>query len=321
VKNCPFQIEESILCGVPVQTFTNKGTHEKFSVIPQSGGRLKELWLNNGRECVSVLRTIEDIHSELPNDIFLNAKLSPYAGRVKDGRYTVNDVLHELQKNYTEENNAAHGFIYNKAFTVIGKEIKEDHALCSLRYDYNGDVKGYPFPYTIEISYSLTMGSGLICTTRVINRSHVPIPLGDGWHHYFDIGCRVDEVKLKLDVTHQVELDPRKIPTGCSIPFDEFYEPRKISDRFFDSCFRARGNQSRVETQLLQEDRHIDLRIWQDVGEKKYNYLVVYTPPDRKSIAIEPMTSNVNSFNTGDGLIVLSPGDEYVSNFGVYMVK
>ena len=41
------------------------------------------------------------------------------------------------------------------------------------------------------------------------------------------------------------------------------------------------------------------------------SYLQLYTPPDRKSIAIEPMNCIANAFNNGIGLKLLKPGEEF----------
>ncbi|MCJ7554163.1 MAG: hypothetical protein MUO34_09805, partial [Ignavibacteriaceae bacterium] len=66
-------------------------------------------------------------------------------------------------------------------------------------------------------------------------------------------------------------------------------------------------------------DPQQDIRLvtWQDAGEQKYNYLQIYIPPERKSISIEPMTSNVNSFNNGEGLLILEPGKIFTANYGL----
>ncbi|MNY57496.1 hypothetical protein D3C86_1937160 [compost metagenome] len=50
------------------------------------------------------------------------------------------------------------------------------------------------------------------------------------------------------------------------------------------------------------------MRIQQEAGEGKFNYLVVYTPPARDCVAIEALTANVDAFNTGEGLNILAPG-------------
>ncbi|MCB0643138.1 MAG: hypothetical protein KDC44_15925, partial [Phaeodactylibacter sp.] len=49
----------------------------------------------------------------------------------------------------------------------------------------------------------------------------------------------------------------------------------------------------------------------------KYNFLQVFTPDHRQSIAIEPMTCNVDAFNNREGLIVLKPGEAHAASFGL----
>ncbi|OGU30622.1 MAG: hypothetical protein A2057_02065 [Ignavibacteria bacterium GWA2_35_9] len=79
---------------------------------------------------------------------------------------------------------------------------------------------------------------GLICTTRIINNSKNTVPLSDGWHHYFDLGIKVDELELKLNVPEIVKLDLRNIPTGEKEFYNNFRIPKKIGNSQFDSCFK-----------------------------------------------------------------------------------
>lgn len=51
------------------------------------------------------------------------------------------------------------------------------------------------------------------------------------------------------------------------------------------------------------------LIVGQETGPGKFNYLVCFTPTRRDSIAIEPLTANVDSFNNGEGLTILNPGE------------
>ena len=41
------------------------------------------------------------------------------------------------------------------------------------------------------------------------------------------------------------------------------------------------------------------------------NYLQLYTPDHRQSIAIEPMTAEPNAFNSGNGLSILNPTEHF----------
>ena len=299
----------------------NNLTKEFVSILPGYGARIKELWLKNGGKNISIIKKVTNIDSESRDDIFNNAKLSPFAGRIKDGKYVFNDTGYSLLVNYPEEENACHGFIYNKDFILNHKLINEAGASCSFIHNYNGEHKGYPFKYTIEINYNLTLENGLICSTKVTNNSKRIIPLSDGWHHYYDLGVSVDDLQLKLDVSNIIELDSRNIPTEKRKSFNEFDTPLVIRNRSFDSCFKVDSCNGKSTTQLISTEQDIHLNIWQETGTHKYEYLVIYTPPDRGSIAIEPMTSNVDSFNNGEGLIKLSPDEEYISSFGIYLSR
>lgn len=299
----------------------NNTTNEFVTIIPEYGGRIKELQLNNGEKNLSVLKKVIRIDSDNRDDIFTNAKLSPFAGRIKNGQYVFNNTKYNLFVNYPEEENACHGFIYDKRFKLTDKVINETSASCKLIYQYEGKNEGYPFKYSIELNYTLTAQAGLICTTKIVNESGGTIPLSDGWHHYFDIGVKVDDLELKLDVSEIVELDSKNIPTKKKEPFNNFKTPSKINDKIFDSCFKVDSLNGKAVTQLVSKENNIYLNIWQEMGIDKYEYLVIYTPPDRKSIAIEPMTSNVNAFNNGEGLIQLPPDKEYVSSFGIFLSK
>ncbi len=320
-KSPNFVIEKVSDSGMSIITARNNLTGEFCSIIPESGARIKELWLGSGQKKYSVLRTIKNIHSQVPDDIYTNAKLSPFAGRIKNGRYVHNNVSYNVPLTFPEEGNACHGFVFNKKFEVIKTEISDERALCSLKYDYNEELAGYPFKYTLELSYILTSTDGLLCTTKVVNRSTSIMPLSDGWHHYFELGDEVDSLKLRLELSDIIEVDAKNIPTGKRTPFRDYVSPAVIGSRQFNTCFAVDGNRGKAATQLISEDRGITLRIWQETGKNKFNYLVIYTPPDRKSIAIEPMTSNVDSFNNGEGLILLPPNGEFSANCGIQIGK
>lgn len=297
----------------------NNSTDESFSVLPDSGARVAELFLHNGQELISIIKKIENVHSENRDDIFNNAKLSPFAGRIKEGKFAFNSVAHQLIKNYPEENNACHGFVFGQKFNVIEKTLNESYASCTLEYHYPGHLPGYPFSYVIQLTYQLSQ-TGLTCTTTIKKSSDKQMPISDGWHFYFDLGIEIDNLKLKTENCELMELDSNMIPTGKREIFDEFIDGKIIGEREFDSCFKLKCG-DKAETRLISDERKLDLTIWQEVGESKYQYLVIYTPPDRKTIAIEPMTSNINSFNNGEGLIILNPNESFTASFGISLNK
>jgi aldose 1-epimerase len=75
----------------------------------------------------------------------------------------------------------------------------------------------------------------------------------------------------------------------------------------------------RVHLQAPGGDPRITLWV-----EPAYKFLMVFTAdaiPDtarrRRSIAVEPMTCAPNAFRSGDGLIVLQPGESWTGSWGI----
>lgn len=62
------------------------------------------------------------------------------------------------------------------------------------------------------------------------------------------------------------------------------------------------------------------LEFWMKGGKNKFNYLQLFTPAHRKSIAIEPMTCNINAFNNKEGLIILEPEEVLDLSFGIKLL-
>lgn len=44
---------------------------------------------------------------------------------------------------------------------------------------------------------------------------------------------------------------------------------------------------------------------------RQFPFFQVFTPPHRESIALEPMSCNVDAFNNGQGLVSLEPDAEW----------
>lgn len=312
-------VEIATDCGLEI-LLKNNLNGEHLTLLPDSGGRIKELSLSNGISVFSILKKIETVHSENRDDIFNNAKLSPFAGRIKDGVYFYLSQEYQLALNYPEENNACHGFVYDKKFIVTEKTVTENSVSCRLNYEYSGDQAGYPFQFLLSLIYTLTESNGVTCATEIKNLSQSPMPLCDGWHFYFDLGTNVDDLLLKTEPCEMMKLDAQMIPTGVTELFEEFISSRYIGGRKFDSCFKIISNGEPV-TVLKDEKKNIELRIHQSSTPGNDQYLVIYTPPERKTIAIEPMTSNVNAFNNGEGLITLLPQETFQSCVRILLNK
>ncbi|HEX9804629.1 MAG TPA: aldose 1-epimerase, partial [Candidatus Dojkabacteria bacterium] len=254
---------------------------------------------------------------KLAKNIYMNSKLAPFANRIDRGKYEFEGKKYSLTKNFPHEDNAIHGLVDDKKFEIEEIILKKDSASAVLKYDYNAWDKGFPFEFTVRIKYGINIKSGMTIETEITNTGDRIMPYTDGWHHYFMTGSKVDNCILQIDSNEKYKFSKRMIPEG-KIKNDEFKKGKLIENQFLDECFilNTKGK-NKISTKLIDRKQKFTLEIWQNCGKGKYNYLQVYTPEHRRTIAIEPMSSPPNAFNTKVDLIKIKPREKVLFKFGV----
>ena len=312
-----FEIVEENKNGLNCVIIKNNNTKEYISIVPQFGASVNEITFRKGKKLISVLDGNRSKDSFKGKDIFKGAKLFPFVNRIKGGYYSFSGANHQLDINYPEEGNAAHGFVYKEQFSLADKIIEKSLARAIFNYHYHGTAKGYPFKFILELSYTLDASNGFSCKTKIINTGKQSLPFGDGWHPLISFNKSVDEIYLKLPEAELILVDENLIPTGERKPYPKFSNSSLIGNTCLDNCFYLKSKENKHWIEIYDPQQDIRLVTWQDAGEQKYNYLQIYIPPERKSISIEPMTSNINSFNNGEGLLILEPGKIFTANYGL----
>lgn len=312
-------IQSKIENGLNKIYLENNTTGEFCVVIPEMGASLSEVYLSDGEKIHSVLDGYKTKEEFNLNKLFKSTILQPFVNRLEGGSYKHDGKEYFVKINYPKENNAIHGFIYNKDFRVI--EQLEESEKCSVKLvcNYNGEIEGYPFHFTTEVSYTLN-SKGLTSSTKILNRSSNTIPFASGWHPYFKLESKVEDLLLKIPECEVYELNENLIPTGKKENYFEFNELTQIQKTDLDICLGLKYKKDKfelVETKIVSRKLNVELNVWQEVGNLKYNFLQIFIPPKRDSIAIEPQTSCINSFNNGVGSIMLEPGKEIEIKFGV----
>jgi len=312
-----FEIVEETKNGLNCVIIKNIDTNECVSIVPAFGASVNEITLRKGEKLFSILDGNISKDSFIGKDIFKGAKLFPFGNRIKGGCYSFNGETYQLDINYPEEGNAVHGFVYKEQFVLVDKIIEETFARAIFKYDYHGTITGYPFKFEIELGFTLDALNGFSCETKIINKGKQQMPFGDGWHPYISFNKNVDELHLKLPEAESIKVDDNLIPTGCREPYSTFNNSSLIGNTSFDNCFYLKSVEDLHCIELYDSQQDVSIALWQDAGKQKYNYLQIYIPPERRSIAIEPMTGNINSFNNGEGLLVLEPGKNFAANYGL----
>ncbi len=312
-----FQILEEQQNDLTRLKIVNEKTGEYVSIIPQYGANINELVLRNKSGLYSVLDGNKKNEDFAGGGIYNSAKMIPFPNRIEDGSYAFKGKDYQLDMNFPHEKNAIHGLICDKPFNVLNKKATELSGEISFAFQYDQEHKGFPFKFETRISCNLVGGEGLVCTTRVTNNGQQSMPFGDGWHPYFKFDKKVDDIYLKFLSKHIIDVDHRSIPTGKVEEYDEFHTLKPIKDTEFDSCFLLQGEGKIHRAEIYDAQKDVTVIVWQEIGSQAYNYLQVYIPQSRMSIALEPMTCNINAFNNQDGLIILEPGDSFEGRYGV----
>ena len=142
----------------------------------------------------------------------------------------------------------------------------------------------------------------------------------DGWHPYFTLGDSINELQLEFQVKNMVEFNDELVPTKRVLDFTKFSTIEKIGDTFLDNCFTLDLQECQPLCVLRNADKNIEVQLFPD---ETYPYLQIYTPPHRKSIAIENLSGTPDAFNNGMGVITLEPGQSalYKTSYKILLLK
>ena len=233
---------------------------------------------------------------------FKSSKLSPFVCRLQHGKYSFDQKEYKIEGFYLGEH-AIHGLLFNAPFTVTDTKTTASEASVTFRHHYKGTDPGYPFPFTLYVKWKLTSGNTLQVFTTATNNHSSAIPFSDGWHPYFSVGDTIDTATLSFTSNKQLEFSEDLLPTGNLIEDNRFIAGQKMEGVFLDNCFLL-DMSSETQQHCTLKNESVTLTI---APNKQYPYLQIYTPPHRKSIAIENLTSAPDSFNNGIGLLIIEP--------------
>jgi|SRR5450432_136727 len=285
---------------------TDMETDLRIRILPSIGALLHEFSIpyeNRRIQVINGYKNENDLKANLSLS-YKSAKLSPFTCRISGGKYTFEGRTFEFRNKFND-GSAIHGILFDKTFLVKEQTVSENEASISMEFVYQQEDPAYPFNYIINIKYTLKTGGRLLLETTVTNISSGRIPIADGWHPYFNLDGRVNEWLLSFRSGKNLVFNEKLIPVGHLIDSYQFYKPKIIGDECFDHCFLLEPV-SDLDTVILENPVNgLRLTINPDLH---YPYLQIYTPPDRKSIAIENLSGAPDCFNNGLGLIILEPG-------------
>ena len=261
-------------------------------IKPELGGCIAGLWLAG----IPVLRSTpaQDLHSVRQSASY---PLVPFSNRVGHATLQWQGTDHPLIKNYPPDPHAIHGVGWERAWTVL--ETSDRFALLS--YEHKADAS-WPFDFDTSQAFKLEAGA-LEMSLSITNQSPVSAPVGLGWHPYF---IKRPGSRVHFDATGRWEMGADQLPTHRtgSTGLDGDCAALEV-----DHCFDGWSG----VVQLV--DGVLNTRVASSLSR-----LVVYTTPERDTIAIEPVSHVNDAMNrmaqTGAsaqelGVCILLPGQTF----------
>ena len=240
--------------------------------------------------------------------------LAPWPNRIRDGKYSFGGIDYQLAVNEVTRNTAIHGLVNWHAWSV--ESATETSAVLTTTV---WPQPGYDFTLAMRVEYVLGAG-GLDITLTATNAGAAAAPYGASIHPYLVGGeGLVNDWTLTVPATTSVDVDPeRLLPTGGSREVAgtelDFQQPRLVGTTELDHPLTGitPGDDGQAVARVVGPDGHGAEIRWDPTA---CPWVQVHTadrpdPEDnRVGMAIEPMTCPPDAFRSGDGLLVLQPGE------------
>ncbi len=278
-----------------------RDTGESLVFIPRYGGMISSLVLGKNKH--EILRN-DSVNELEKNPLYRGRFLFPFNDRIPKGQYTFRGKTYQLPVNCREDGSALHGFLYRERMDVAEKS--DTRAVLKWRTD-DTLLPGYPFTLSLLIILELS-GRGASLSFTVKNEGQDTAPFAFGWHSYFKTDAAS---RLYAGFPCFFETDSSFLPVGECCPVKgtayDFSGGSEMIGKELDHTFSAAGNGTAV---LVNEKYSVTIR------QYNFPYTQLFIPPEADSIAVEPITSKPNSFNT-DEVLILAPEEEYSARIEV----
>ena len=262
--------------------------------------------------------------------------LFPFPNRIRDGRFTWDGKAYQLPLGDPAGKNAIHGFACNRPWRVIDTGAGDMSAWITAEFHGSVDAPDcaalWPADYRIRVTYRL-FDQVLRVEARVDNPDSRPLPFGLGYHPFFALapfGGASSGVMVSAGKVWELQ---DNLPSGRTLDVDESRDLRSgpilgtmpLDDVMTDLYTIAYDQEDQLGlVGIVQHPagaRMLTLWVGGDFRE-----LVVFTPPHRQAICLEPYTCttdavNLASRNIDAGLRVLPPGESWQGTMEVHLAS
>lgn len=229
--------------------------------------------------------------------------LFPFPNRIRGARFSWDGreyVIPAETGRHDKLGNAIHGFCLDRPWRVTSQGQRFAVGQFQLSVDAPERRSLWPADFVLEVRYELR-GSTLRCDLKIENPDRVPLPWGLGTHPYFHLP--LDETSQPSRCLVQVPAsrewvlidgvptgERREVPPEKDLREGEYFDVLKLDDVLTDVAVEN----GVAECGII--DEAAGLQVVQRCGSE-FREFVVFTPPNRPCVCLEPYTCATDAIN------------------------
>lgn len=254
--------------------------------------------------------------------------LFPFVGRLRTPEFTFADRAYRVTSAPLNAGRPIHGFVVDRPWRVVdlttSRAVGEFHAAT----DEPALLDQWPADFKLTVTYEVA-GPSLRAELRVDNPSDRRLPFALGAHPYFRLPLGPGDpapCRVTVPAAEYWELADL-LPTGRRLPVDAARDLRSGPSfehlHLDDVLTDLQPDGATVRTTIEDPTNRRTLRQTFDAA---FRHCVVFVPPHREAIAIEPYTGVPDPFaleaaGVDGGLRILPPGDAFTAHVQIDLLN
>jgi len=234
--------------------------------------------------------------------------LFPFPNRIRNGLFVHQGRSYQLPKNDSTHLNSIHGFSPRNRWRVVGYGARTNEAWVHADFRISSEAPEaadfWPGDGILSVVYRLTP-EALRIEMRVKNLGDSAFPFGVGLHPYFRFPSTDSDCSRHVLHAPARSIWPLKanLPAGDLQPVPDelnWNRPRRLGETELDSVYGNLGvirsdNEGLLQRASLGHDEQTgQIEVWTSA---EFRESVLFTPPHRNAVCIEPYTCVTDAIN------------------------
>lgn len=275
----------------------DRETGSRAWILPDRGFNCYRFQAQIGGELVEILDSLPEFETQGRPASSGIPILFPYPNRIRNGTFLWQERIYKHP--ISNGLNAIHGLVLDRPWRVTLTDERTVVGEFHLSLDAPELLELWPADFLIEVRYALR-GNSLRADFRIVNPSPTPLPWGLGTHPYFRVPLSteslIDDCLVQIPTRTKWILD-EYLPTGERIETLDFSEGVELGKiRLDDVLTNLTPDPESGKIVMCLMDQRAGWQVIQ-TADSIFRECVVYTPPNRPSVCMEPYTCVTDAVN------------------------